>query len=433
MSDTLRGLKVLDLGVGMASALVTKFLVEQGAEVDRLEPEVGDPFYTIYPAYEIWHRGKGIRALRQPGRDELAELITGADICVLGGEDYPGLDWPRTSAELPAAHARLITLELQGYPTGTNLAGRPAVDLLVQARTGLVWEESDEYPVVCAFPPPTYGAALQGLVALLAAVCEREYSGVGQGVATSLFEGALTWCTPLRIEASRPGPRLFLSPPKPHYPTTFQCGDGQYVHLVIGSRGSKGQLYKILGIDDPAVSASESGFPVSGGHPKLFYGDVDRLARYVSQWHSGDLLQALWAAGIAAETVLPPGGCWDDPQTQHNGVIVRNRGDRHVGRPVQVQCEAPSAVSKAPTLQAQVPVSGRPLSNLRVVDFGTVVAGPVSSVSLGDLGADVIKVETLEGDPLRGAFRPFSSANRGKRSICIDLKAPDGRAIAHRL
>jgi crotonobetainyl-CoA:carnitine CoA-transferase CaiB-like acyl-CoA transferase len=47
-SDTgVRGLNVIDLGVGMAAALVTKFLREGGAEITRLEPPAGDPFYGV--------------------------------------------------------------------------------------------------------------------------------------------------------------------------------------------------------------------------------------------------------------------------------------------------------------------------------------------------------------------------------------------------
>jgi crotonobetainyl-CoA:carnitine CoA-transferase CaiB-like acyl-CoA transferase len=53
----LAGLKVVDLGVGMAAALIAKFLREAGAEVTRIEPGGGDPFYEVYPAYAVWRRG----------------------------------------------------------------------------------------------------------------------------------------------------------------------------------------------------------------------------------------------------------------------------------------------------------------------------------------------------------------------------------------
>ena len=68
-----------------------------------------------------------------------------------------------------------------------------------------------------------------------------------------------------------------------------------------------------------------------------------------------------------------------------------------------------------------------------MVDFGAFVAGPYTSVILADLGADVVKVETLVGDPNRSIFRSFTSANRGKRSISLDLKSEEGNEIAKAL
>lgn len=74
-----------------------------------------------------------------------------------------------------------------------------------------------------------------------------------------------------------------------------------------------------------------------------------------------------------------------------------------------------------------------PLAAKRVVDLGLYVAGPYASVPLADLGADVIKIEPLTGDPNRALWRAFACSNRGKRSICVDLKNPDGLAIARKI
>lgn len=91
-----------------------------------------------------------------------------------------------------------------------------------------------------------------------------------------------------------------------------------------------------------------------------------------------------------------------------------------------------------------------PLSGIRVVEVGVWHAGPGAGAILGDMGADVIKVETFEGDPERhfGAFGPMAStseaqianwsgvyefSNRNKRSICLDLTNPVGREAFERL
>ncbi len=69
----LKGLKVVDLGLGMAAALVAKFLREGGALLTRVEPPAGDPFYDVYPAYAVWRRGcKVDRASANP-REQLDE------------------------------------------------------------------------------------------------------------------------------------------------------------------------------------------------------------------------------------------------------------------------------------------------------------------------------------------------------------------------
>jgi crotonobetainyl-CoA:carnitine CoA-transferase CaiB-like acyl-CoA transferase len=84
----------------------------------------------------------------------------------------------------------------------------------------------------------------------------------------------------------------------------------------------------------------------------------------------------------------------------------------------------------------------KPLAGIRVLDFSKVLAGPLCAQYLGDLGADIIKVETIgQGDETRG-WPPFPapglgavflSANRNKRSIAIDLKTEKGREIVHAL
>lgn len=82
-----------------------------------------------------------------------------------------------------------------------------------------------------------------------------------------------------------------------------------------------------------------------------------------------------------------------------------------------------------------------PLLGLRVVDFTSALSGPYATQTLGDLGADVIKIERPAGDDSRswgppfvgGTASYFLSINRNKRSIALDLKTSDGQQTAHEL
>lgn len=87
-------------------------------------------------------------------------------------------------------------------------------------------------------------------------------------------------------------------------------------------------------------------------------------------------------------------------------------------------------------------MSIKPLRGVRVLDLTRVVSGPFCTMLLGDLGAEVIKIETPEGGDESRAFGPpfvggesayFLSVNRNKRSVSLNLKAPEGRDILEQL
>ena len=95
---------------------------------------------------------------------------------------------------------------------------------------------------------------------------------------------------------------------------------------------------------------------------------------------------------------------------------------------------------------SRTPKSGRPpLDGIRVIDFTRVIAGPLASQILSDMGAEVIKIENPDGgDDTRKGAGPraggaageshfFMTYNRGKKSVALDFTKPDGQAVVHKL
>jgi len=91
--------------------------------------------------------------------------------------------------------------------------------------------------------------------------------------------------------------------------------------------------------------------------------------------------------------------------------------------------------------QGEQEQSAQPLAGVRVLEFGQAVSSPMCTMLLGDLGADVVKIEPPHGDAARGYGPPFVagespyflSVNRNKRSAVINLKHPEGAAIVRQL
>src|SRR5215813_1052576 len=82
----------------------------------------------------------------------------------------------------------------------------------------------------------------------------------------------------------------------------------------------------------------------------------------------------------------------------------------------------------------------QPLTGIRVIDLTRVLSGPFATMLLADMGADVIKVETPGGDPIRGQGDMsrgiswyFAAFNRNKRSVVLDLRKDEGKRVLERL
>ncbi|WP_322046556.1 CoA transferase [Paraburkholderia sp. J67] len=435
-------LRVLDLGVGMAAALVAKGLADSGAQVTRVEPPAGDPFYAHYAAYEAWRA----KATRLPAVDDeaLHVLLADADLCIVGGEDWPGLHARLDAAALRARYPRLVVVDMGGSHEASqsdSLAGYPlptAVDLLAQARSGLANELFTARPVCFAIPVPTYGAALLALIGIGAALVKRLRTQRGTLVKTSLEQGVGLFWSPFWLRAETPDAVFSSITPKDCRHLIFECKDGRFVQFVMGVPGAVAKLYRVLGID-AEVDPHDRGVPKAGAAADRYFGDLALIGAHVKRFERDALLAALWREGMAGEPVLSPGECWDDAQVRACELIERDAaGRRGAGRPFDLTLvpheSGPTQVQQ--TKHADEPThspDALPLAGIRILDLGNFVAGPYASRLLGDLGADVVKVESPAGSATISGYRTVYSSNCNKRSVCVDLKTPEGLAILHAL
>src|SRR5689334_5931059 len=110
-----------------------------------------------------------------------------------------------------------------------------------------------------------------------------------------------------------------------------------------------------------------------------------------------------------------------------------------------VSAKPPSHGATIGTMPADPATARGPLTGIRIIDLSTVLAGPYATMVLGDLGADVVKVEPPEGDSTRGWGPPwvgegpsrtaayYLAVNRNKRSLRLDLKSPESADVLRRL
>jgi crotonobetainyl-CoA:carnitine CoA-transferase CaiB-like acyl-CoA transferase len=476
----LHGLRVVDCSTTLAGIRATGLLAAHGADVVWIEPPGGSPLRTQSPeATSVFNRRKRSVVLDHTDderRDDLHALIAPADVFVEtfgpGGAERAGLGF----AALAAANPALVYCSISGFGLDgpyRDIAGR---DALVHALVGTMAEQAGhrDGPIFEGLPQASLGAASLAVIGVLAALYRRSFDGVGRHVETSLLDGTLAYHSMLWSESdasvaamaakgggpsSTAGTRLITR--------SFVCADGTYIGIHTGAVGAFGRLMTVLGLDDripPSASGLDMGAPLSPAQIELLETELHRL---IAERPRAYWVETLRKAEVCAIEHLAPCEVFDQPQAQHNEMVVEL--DDAVLGPVQQVATAAKFPSLPPVQLTAAPTAGqhtdevradactwaeRPASSafdwvatatataaadrplldgVRVLDLGAYFAGPYSSRLLADLGADVIKLEPIEGDQLRGIDQCFFPAQAGKSSIAMNLKDPAIRPATDRL
>ncbi|MEX2237025.1 MAG: CoA transferase [Dehalococcoidia bacterium] len=456
----LEGLRVVDLSEEIAGPYATMLLAEQGADVVKVElAPSGDPGRRL-PGFHVWNRSKDgclVDFESSEDRQRLERLLQCADVLVtsyLPRAAPASLD----ADEIATRHPHLVHLWLPPLGSRGPDAGRFADDALAAAAAGLLEGQPSASlePVYLTLPFASYGAAFLGAIAAMAALLARRTTGRGQTVEVSWLAGALAMTTGSLVNALEGAvmrltlARGFPLGAVPAY-RLYQCADGEWIFLACGNNVFFNKM--AIAIERPELVGDErfQNAPWGVVAPDYRAALVAVIGEAIASKPCGEWLSIFDASDVPAAQVGSRRAFIDDPQVIANGMRVEVDDPVlgptvQMGVPIRVGTDEPvvkkaapvpreraieeiwSGVQLRPGAQAARGLKS-PLDGLRVLDLSFYIAGPLGPMMLADLGADVIKIEPVQGEPFRQMAVGFLGWNRGKRSIGLDLRSPEGKEI----
>jgi len=467
--SALDGITVVDLSTGKAGALASMFLADNGARVVRVA--FHDEDVVRAPGiFAVYDRGKDVLRLAPDSSSKTVwELCTNADIVL---DDFApgsslssrlGIDGLRSDNE------RLIHCSITAYGSDGPLRDEPADHDLVVARTGILASQPSYRggPIHVVHPVAYVGAGMLAALGICAALYQREKTGIGSRVETSLMAGALLY-TPKAVSDAIPTRNVLPSPQGggPFY-SVFECADGEWLQIGCIHSGFVDLASAVIGVADVIASTPEFGdgrWPATeDARRRLFDIVADRIrTRPSNEW-----IEELWAADVPCDLVRTAQEAMSDEQIIHDG-LVQQVDDPILGTtemlglpikltqtPGRIQRPRPgrggfetrpyteqedrlhsrrSGGGRNPVVEPGDGTSDLPLSGVRIMEMTNVIAGPVAGRLLADLGAEMVKFESLDGDisrPAGGAG--FISYNTNKISVSVNTRTDEGKDVARRL
>lgn len=470
----LDGIRVIDFSSGPAAGRATTVLADFGAEVIKIEPPGGDRFRSD-AASPFWLRGKRsvvIDLRTDAGRDQAHALAGTGDIVVVSGPPSRLRSWGLDAA-LRTSFPALIHCTISGWGTQGPYAEIPGYEALVAAKFGRMAafevQLNKGRPVYSAVQVATHVTSQTAVQGVLAALLQRRRTGHGATVEASLVQALVPFDLVDVLQrqlAERTGEPFVALRHRIPMPTLnyhpLLTSDGQWIqcgnlleHLFLSFLDAIDLLGELL-IEEPFQR------PPAEWSPEAIEQARDRILLRMQERSAAEWMEAFAANGnVAAEPIVTTA------QALGHADLVEGKGlvtvdDAQVGAttqiapiaelsgtPGQVRAGGPpvgadtdavlGAISPAGPNSAtlgKASVLGQPLAGVTVLDLSTIIAAPLATSMLADLGARVIKVEPLGGDPFRGLLeqgRMAVKTNLGKESICIDLKKPQGQQLLHRM
>jgi len=437
------GVRILDFSQGVAGPMAAMLMGDFAAEVVKVEPPQGDRIKD-QPGYLTFNRNKSVMSLDLETPDGLAHakaLVALADIVLFdhapGVLERLGLD----AASLTAAHPSLIHVWMPPYGTTGDWSQLPPHHSLLTALSGVAFRQGayGDQPIHLILPLVWYGQAVMGGAAMGAALLERGRSGLGQAVTVSGLHGVAEVTGPVRVLNNPPLPRGAPLGASPSY-RLYECGDGGWLFL--------GTLFANFYVKAIHALELHESWDELAADPAMAR---DTLMGVFKQKPRDEWLAILKAAGVPCAPVGPREAWFAGSAVEQGGlrktfdhpelgtVAMPDTPARLSESPGSVRglarrIDAPNWTSRPPDTHAVHGHDGAaPLAGIRVLDLGTVIAGAHAGGVLANLGAEVIKIEPIDGDPFRSDAGGFLAYNRGKRGLGIDLKQPAAVELFHDL
>lgn len=350
MSRPLDGLVVLDLSRVLAGPWAGQLLADLGAKVVKVEhPQRGDDTRGWGPpwlaeddtaermaAYFLCaNRGKQSLAVdiaTEDGQALVRELAKGADILLenfkVGGLARYGLD----HASLKALNPRLIGCSITGFGQEGPYAHRAGYDFMIQAMGGLMSlsGEPDGMPMKTGVAITDVMTGLYATIGVLAALQERERTGLGQHVDLALLDVQVATLAnqALNTLVSGESPQRHGNAHPNIVPyQAFACADG-YLVLTVGNDAQFSRLAALLGHPDWAVDPAYATNAARVGNREVL---VPLIEKIMATRKRDDWLADLEARGIPAGPINTLAEVFDDPQVRHRGLHrTLKRGDMDI-------------------------------------------------------------------------------------------------------
>jgi crotonobetainyl-CoA:carnitine CoA-transferase CaiB-like acyl-CoA transferase len=486
VEQALEGVRVLDLGQGIAGPLAARLLGDFGADVVKVEPPGGEPGRGLHPlvhegpaaersllfAYLNWNkRGIELDFISEAGRALLRKLVEQSDIVIESFKPGTLAGWGLAPAQLMEWNPRLVVTSVTDFGQSGPYAQYAGSDLLHQAMSGImqISGQADRAPLKHGLNQAYLGAGLNAAYASLAAHAAAERDGLGDHVDLSVQEclvSELVTCeTYYTFMGAIQGRRLAVQDPYSGAPIPTKRGYLSFQASLAVPNETFADIFGCEALREPKFASNKQRSQHVAEVRELIAQSVkDREAKelFLAGSEKRALMGVVQGAAdlLACEQLAQREFFVDVPHP--GGRSFRYPGElaRMSVTPTSVRMRAPMLGEHTREILAEVarddrkpvaPPAGAkprlPLEGMRVLDLATVIAMPYMAALLSDLGAEVIKIESprkldptrqgvlttyLDNDTRVDAINRsgmFQVVNRGKRSVVLDMGLPEAKDV----